>query len=74
MNDKNLQSKIDLLVSVTKDLVTLIYKSNAKTIFGSYAKELENVKTNFQINKLGLEDTPELDEKINLVIELIEKF
>ena len=54
-----------MLVSVTKDLVTFIYKSNAKTIFGSYAKELENVKTNFQINKLGLEDTPELDEKIN---------
>lgn len=73
MDDKNLQSNANLLVAVTKGLGPSIYKLDAETVSGSDAKELATVKNNFLIKKLGLSDTPELDEKINEVMEAIGK-
>lgn len=73
MDDRDIRSNSDLLRAVTKGLGPSIYKADAETVSGSDAKELATVKNNFLIKKLGLEDTPELDEKIAEVIERIGK-
>ena len=71
MDDKNLRSNTDLLRAVTKGLGPSIYKKDAETVSGTDPKELETVKKNFLIKKLGLTDGPELDEAIDEVMERI---
>jgi len=73
MDDRDIRSNNDLLRAVTKGLGPSIYKADAETVSGSDAKELATVKNNFLIKKLGLEDSPELDEKIAEVMERIGK-
>ena len=73
MDDRDIRSNTDLLAAVTKGLGPSIYNADAETVSGSDEKELETVKKNFLINKLGLADSPELDEKIEEVIERIGK-
>ncbi|WP_369048693.1 DUF2853 family protein [Tenacibaculum sp. UWU-22] len=73
MDDRNLRSNTDLLTAVTKGLGPSIYKKDAETVSGSDPKELETVKKNFLIKKLGLKDSNELDEAIAEVIEKIGK-
>ena len=59
----------DFLTKVTKGLGPSIYKADASKVSGSDKKELETVKKNFLIKKLGLENTPALDEAIDEVVE-----
>ena len=73
MDAKGISYKADLLRAVTKGLGPSIYKRDAETVSGSDKKELETVKKNFLIKKLGLTDSPELDEAIAAVIEKIGK-
>ncbi|SNR15065.1 DUF2853 family protein [Tenacibaculum jejuense] len=73
MNDKNLSFDADLLTAVTKGLGPSIYKRDAETVSGSDPKELETVKKNFLIKKLGLADGSELDDAIAEVVEQIGK-
>lgn len=73
MDDKGLKYNAGLLAAVTKGLGPSIYKADAETVSGSDAKELATVKNNFLIKKLGLADTPKLDEAINAVVEKIGK-
>ncbi|WP_442267109.1 DUF2853 family protein [Tenacibaculum sp. ZS6-P6] len=73
MNDKNLSFDADLLTAVTKGLGPSIYKRDAETVSGSDPKELETVKKNFLIKKLGLTDGSELDDAIAEVVEQIGK-
>ena len=73
MDDRNLPSNLDLLKAVTKGLGPSIYKKDAETVSGTDAKELETVKKNFLIKKLGLADSPELDKAIDEVVEKIGK-
>ena len=63
----------DLLASVTKGLGPSIYRVDAEKVSSSDTKELETVKKNFLIKKLGLEDSPKLDEAIAKTIEVIGK-
>ena len=73
MDDKGLKYNADLLKAVTKGLGPSIYKRDAETVSGSDPKELETVKKNFLIKKLGLADTPALDTAIGEVMEKIGK-
>ncbi|WP_299683425.1 DUF2853 family protein [uncultured Tenacibaculum sp.] len=73
MNEKNLSFDADLLTAVTKGLGPSIYKRDAETVSGSDPKELETVKKNFLIKKLGLADGSELDDAIAEVVEQIGK-
>lgn len=73
MDDKGLKYNADLLKAVTKGLGPSIYKRDAETVSGSDAKELETVKKNFLMKKLGLSDGPKLDEAIATVVEKIGK-
>ncbi len=60
---------MDLLTKVTIGCGPSIYNADAATVSGSDQKELDTVKKNFLIKKLGLADGPKLDEAIASVIE-----
>ena len=65
--------KIDtnLLATVTKGLGPSIYKADSEKVSSSDSKELETVKKNFLIKKLGQEDSAKLDDAIAKAIETI---
>ena len=60
---------MDLLTKVTIGCGPSIYNADASTVAGSDKSELETVKNNFLIKKLGLSDGPELDSAIDAVID-----
>ncbi len=60
---------MDLLTKVTIGCGPSVYDADAATVASSQASELETVKNNFLIKKLGLSEGPELMEGINKVIE-----
>ncbi len=59
---------MDLLTKVTIGCGPSIYNSDSSTVSGSDESELETVKNNFLIKKLGLKDGPELDAGIQAVL------
>ena len=60
---------MDLLTKVTIGCGPSIYNADSSTVAGSQQSELDTVKNNFLINKLGLPDGSELDTAINAIIE-----
>jgi hypothetical protein len=60
---------MDLLNKVAIGLGPAIYNLDASKVSGSDEKELQTVKNNFLIKKLGLADSPDLMNAINSVIE-----
>lgn len=58
-----------LLTKVTIGCGPAIYKADAETVAASDKSELETVKNNFLIKKLGLADSPALMEAIDSVVE-----
>lgn len=59
---------LDLLQRVTDGLGPSIYNRDSSTVSGSDSKELERVKINFLIKKLGLPDGPDLMDAIDAVM------
>lgn len=57
-----------LLTKVTIGCGPAIYNADSATVAGSDASELETVKANFLMKKLGLPDSPKLMEAIEAVI------
>ncbi|TXN35899.1 DUF2853 family protein [Flagellimonas hymeniacidonis] len=60
---------MDLLTKVAIGLGPAIYNLDASKVSGSDDKELETVKNNFLIKKLGLADSADLMTAINGVID-----
>ncbi|MEP1353945.1 MAG: DUF2853 family protein [Tateyamaria sp.] len=60
---------IDLLTKVTIACGPAIYNADASTVAGSQKSELETVKENFLMKKLGLSDSPDLMAAIDSVLE-----
>lgn len=60
---------MDLLTKVTIGCGPSIYNADAATVSGSDKTELDTVKKNFLMKKLGLSDSPQLDEAIDSVME-----
>lgn len=58
-----------LLDKVARGLGPAIYNRDAATVSGTDEKELETVKRNFLIKKLGLKDSPQLMSAIQSVME-----
>jgi Protein of unknown function (DUF2853) len=58
-----------LLTKVTIGCGPAIYNKDSSSVAGSDATELETVKKNFLMKKLGLADSPKLMEAINAVID-----
>lgn len=59
---------MDLLTKVTIGCGPSIYNADSETVAGSDQTELERVKTNYLVKKLGLPDGPELMSAINDVM------
>jgi hypothetical protein len=57
-----------LLTAVTIGCGPSIYNADASTVSAGDKKELDRVKKNFLMKKLGLKDTPKLDEGIQAAI------
>ncbi len=68
-NKCGMTADMDLLEKVTKGCGPAIYNADASTVAASQPAELETVKNNFLIKKLGLADGPELDAAIQKAIE-----
>lgn len=72
---KDVKSKIgetpdeEFLRKVTRACGPSIFRKDSETVSGSSQKELETVKNNFLIKKLGLKDDAKLDEGLNKVME-----
>jgi len=60
---------MELLKKIVIGLGPSVYNADSSTVAASDKKELERVKENFLIKKLGLKDTPKLDEGIDNAIE-----
>ncbi len=68
-NKCGVEPDMDLLTKVTIGCGPAIYNADASTVAASQPDELETVKNNFLIKKLGLQDGPELMDAINKVID-----
>lgn len=60
---------MDLLTKVTIGCGPAIYNADASTVAATQQSELETVRENFLIKKLGLADGPELMAGINAAID-----
>lgn len=60
---------MDLLTKVTIGCGPSIYNADSATVAGTDQTELDTVKNNFLIKKLGLSDGPSLDAGIDAVME-----
>ncbi|TVZ25255.1 uncharacterized protein DUF2853 [Gillisia sp. Hel_I_86] len=58
-----------LLSAVTKACGPSIFNKDAETVSGSSSSELETVKKNFLIKKLGLKDDAKTEDGLNSVME-----
>ncbi|SFD28723.1 DUF2853 family protein [Tropicimonas isoalkanivorans] len=68
-----MEPDMDLLRKVTIGCGPSIYSDDASTVAASQPSELETIKTNFLMKKLGLPDGPELMEGIDAVVEIYGK-
>ena len=68
-NKCKMKPDMALLTKVTIGCGPSIYNADSATVAGSDASELETVKNNFLMKKLGMADSPKLIEAINAVID-----
>ncbi|MFO7759720.1 MAG: DUF2853 family protein [Roseovarius sp.] len=68
-NKCGMEPDMDLLTKVTIGCGPAIYDADAAIVAASQPHELETVKNNFLIKKLGLTDSPALMEAIQNVME-----
>lgn len=68
-NKCGMEPDMSLLTKVTIGCGPAIYNADASTVAASQDSELETVKDNFLVKKLGLADGPNLMEGINAVLE-----
>ena len=58
---------MELLTAIAKSMGPSLYRKDAGTVACSDKSELERIKKNFLIKKLGLADTPKLDDAMKEV-------
>ena len=68
-NKCGIEPDMGLLTKVTIGCGPAIYNAVASTVASSQESELETVKENFLMKKLGLADGPELMEGINTAVD-----
>jgi hypothetical protein len=58
-----------LLKAVVKSLGPAVYREDASMISAADAGELERVRQNFMVRRLGLPDSPRLDAMLNRALD-----
>ena len=68
-----LKVKVDdvLLKAVVKSLGPAVYREDASMLSAADAGELERVKQNFMVRRLGLNDSPKLETTLNKALDLM---
>lgn len=69
----NMSADMDLLTKITVGCGPSIYNADAATVSGTDQSELDTVKKNFLVKKLGLADNAKLDEALAKVMEIYGK-
>jgi hypothetical protein len=69
VKELKLDISTELLTGVAKSLGPSIYLGDASLVSGSDKSELDRVKNNFCIKKLGLSDSKEVDDAIKSAVE-----
>ena len=69
MNKLGIAFDEDLLTAVCKGLGPSIYNEDSSRVSCSDNAEMDRVKNNFLINKLGLSDSPDLDAALKAVCD-----
>lgn len=64
-----MEPDMDLLTKVTIGCGPSIYNADSSAVAASDKSEMERVKTNFLIKKLGLSDGPDLDAGLKAAVE-----
>ncbi|RRH77958.1 DUF2853 family protein [Falsigemmobacter faecalis] len=64
---------MDLLRKVTIGCGPAIYNADSETVAASDPAEVERVRSNFLMKKLGLPETPDLQKAIDSVVEIYGK-
>jgi hypothetical protein len=64
-----IEPDMGLLTKVTIGCGPAIYSADSETVAASQASEIELIKKNFLVKKLGLADSPKLVEAINAVVD-----
>jgi hypothetical protein len=72
-NKCKIEPDMALLTKVTIGCGPAIYNADSSTVAGTDPAEMETVKKNFLMKKLGLADSPALMEAINAVINIYGK-
>lgn len=69
--ENKLKIKVDktLLTNIAKGLGPSLYNNDASKVSASDPKELETVKQNFLIKKLGLPNTSHLDQALQEIMD-----
>ncbi|MXV37468.1 DUF2853 family protein [Flavobacteriaceae bacterium Ap0902] len=73
MKDMNESPDMDLLMAVCKGLGPALYNSDAAYVATSDKEEVDRLKKNFLIKKLGLSESDDLDGAIDMVTEKMGK-
>lgn len=60
---------VDLLRKITESVGPSIYNADAETVAASSKSEVETVKNNFVMKKLGITDETKADEAVSEVLE-----
>ena len=68
-NKCGMEPDMALLTAVTIGCGPAIYNADASTVAATQSDELETVKNNFLMKKLGLSDGPQLMDAINSVMD-----
>lgn len=63
------KADMDLLTKVTIGLGPSIYNLDASKVSGGDEKELETVKNNYLVKKLGMSDSPKLMDAVKTVLD-----
>lgn len=71
MSDAGIPCDEALLTAVTKGLGPSIYNRDSSLVAGTDPEELARVKNNYLVNKLGLADSPELDEAVATIMKTL---
>jgi hypothetical protein len=69
----SMKPDMKLLTAITIACGPTIYRADAEKVSATDKKELETIKKNFMMKKLGLADTPKLDEGLAAAFEIYGK-
>ena len=71
MKEQKIKVDRELLEAIGKSLGPSLYNRDASLVAAAQKSELETIKKNYLIKKLGCEDGPQLDKAIDKAIDKI---